>query len=487
MTFFSSLNMNASLIAATKLSNEALFTIGILGGMTIIMWAFSNWRLAVKSALVVALLEGAIRKWVFPSGQELVYFLKDVILIGAYTRFFMAPDLNIRANKLRAPVTMVLVCCMLLLPATINPNIGSFLLAVYGFKIYVFYIPLMFMIPYLFRTQEEMVRQLTWYALLAIPIGLLGILQWRSGVSSIWNVYADQASMDSGGATTFGFGERVRVTGTFSYITGHTTFVIFFAALTVALLSLKEVKWKWLLMGVSLPLILGNGLMGGSRGSLFTVAFVVAGFAIAALSGRIGTNKNYVGMLVGGMIVCAAGGVYVFSDAMEHWNTRYKSGQEAGETVAFRAMQMPLDALKKSLNEAAFNGYGIGATHPAPEAIRRKLRIPPPKRKAPVFDTELGQVLGELGIFGWLGWYVMRVWLIFTIFGAYIKCPPGPVRPLILAALMLSGPHLVISVVLNHTANILLWALMGFGMIPYLEPAKIRRHTHLPRQQLANA
>lgn len=476
-----------STLLAAKLSNQALLTIGAIGGITVIMMAFSNWRLAVKCALVVALFEGAIRKWAFPSGQELVYFLKDVILIGAYLRFFLAPDLNIRANKLRGPSTMVVLCCMFLMPATLNTNIGSFLLAAYGLKIYVFYIPLMFMVPYLFRTQEEMVRQMTWYALLAVPIGLLGILQWRSGATSVWNVYADQASMEQGGATTFGFGDRVRVTGTFSYITGHTTFVIFFSALTVALLSLKEVRWKWLLMGVSLPLILGNGLMGGSRGSLFTVGFVVAGFALAALSGKIGTNKNYVAMLVGGMMVCAAGGAYVFRDAMEHWNTRYQSGQAEGDTFAFRAVQMPLEAMKKSLDEAAFNGYGIGATHPAPEAIRRKLRIAPPKRKAPVFDTEMGQVLAELGIFGWLGWYVMRISLIFTMFAAYKKCPPGPVRPLILAAALLSGPHLVISVVLNHTCSILLWTLMGFGLIPYLEPAKIRRPARVSGQQLANA
>lgn len=487
MIFFSSMNMNVSLIAATKLSNEALFTIGILGGITVIMLAFSNWRLAVKSALVIALLEGAIRKWVFPSGQELVYFLKDVILIGAYIRFFMSPDLQIRANKLRAPYTLVLICCMFMMPATLNPNIGSFLLAAYGLKIYVFYIPLMFMMPYLFRSTEEMVRQMTWYTLLAIPICVLGILQWKAGGTSALNVYADQAAMESAGATTFGFGDRVRVTGTFSYITGHTTFVIFFSTLAVALLSLKEVPMKWLLIWGCLPLILGNALMGGSRGSIFTIGFVVAGFTLAALSGKLGTNKNYAAMLIGGMVICAAGGVYVFSDAMEHWNTRYKSGQATGETVAFRAMQMPLDAMKMTLNESAFNGYGIGATHPAPEAIRRKLRIPPPRRRAPVFDTELGQVLAELGIFGWLGWYVMRFALILTMFRAYIMCPAGPTRPLILAALLLSIPHLVISVVLNHTANILLWSMMGFGMIPFLEPAKIRRLQPQSRQRLLRA
>jgi hypothetical protein len=473
--------------AATQIPLQTLMFLGAGAAMIIVLWSFNKWRLAVKTALVIALFEGALRKWVFPGAQELVYFLKDVFLLGAYLRFFLAPDLDLRATKLRAPIMLVVLCCMFLMPATINPNIGSILLAAYGLKIYVFYIPLMFMMPYLFRNQEEMVRQLTWYALLAIPIGLLGILQWRSGVSSIWNVYADQQGMDHTGATTFGFGDRVRVTGTFSYITGHTTFVIFFATLTVALLSLKEIRWKWLLMGFSLPLIIGNAMMGGSRASVVSIGGIVAGFAIASLSGRIGSSKNFTAMLVGGLAVCAAGTLYFFGEALTHMQLRYQGGKDAGETVAFRAFQMPLDAMKKSLNESAFSGYGIGATHPAPEAIRRKLRIPAPKRKAPVFDTEMGQVLAELGIFGWMGWYFMRVALVFVLIGSYRKCPPGPVKPLVLAAALISIPFLLLSLVLNHTANILLWALIGLGMIPFLESAKIRRPTQVPRQRLANA
>lgn len=473
-----------SLFLAAAIPFQTLMYIGAAAATVIIMWSFNQWRLAVKAALVIALIEGALRKWVFPGGQELIYFLKDVFLIGAYLRFFLAPDLDVRATKLRAPYMLVVLSCLFLMPATLNSNIGSFLLAAYGLKVYVFYIPLMFMIPYLFRTQEEMVRQLTWYALLAIPIGLLGVLQWRSGASSIWNVYADQQAMDQSGATTFGFGDRVRVTGSFSYITGHTTFVIFFATLTVALLSLKEVRWKWLLIGVALPLLGGNAMMGGSRASLFTIGVIVAGFAVASLSGKIGSNKNYTAMLVAGLSVCAAGTLYFFGEALNHWQTRY---QVAGDSVSDRIIGMPLEAMKKSFNEAAFNGYGIGTTHPAPEAIRRKLRIPPPKRKAPVFDTEMGQVLAELGIFGWMGWYFMRVALIVILVGAYWKCPPGPVRPFILAAALISIPYLLLSVILNHTANILLWALIGFGMIPFLEPAKVRRAMPVGRGQIARA
>src|SRR6266508_4662666 len=46
------------------------------------------WRGAVAVALVLAVFEGAIRKWLLPDSQEAVYFAKDALLMGAYVGFF---------------------------------------------------------------------------------------------------------------------------------------------------------------------------------------------------------------------------------------------------------------------------------------------------------------------------------------------------------------------------------------------------------------
>lgn len=62
------------------------------------------------------------------------------------------------------------------------------LLALYGLKIYLFYIPLLFLMPFLFRTEQEINRQMTWYALIAIPICLLGAAQFAAGSASPLNV-----------------------------------------------------------------------------------------------------------------------------------------------------------------------------------------------------------------------------------------------------------------------------------------------------------
>ena len=60
------------ILAAPKLSIGTLLLLGTFAGIMVIAWAYSYWRAAIKTAIFVALVEGAIRKWVFPSGQELV-------------------------------------------------------------------------------------------------------------------------------------------------------------------------------------------------------------------------------------------------------------------------------------------------------------------------------------------------------------------------------------------------------------------------------
>ncbi|OYW71064.1 MAG: hypothetical protein B7Z37_28775 [Verrucomicrobia bacterium 12-59-8] len=458
------------ILGAVKLPLSTLLGLGALGASIIIAWSYANWRTAVKVAFVAVLVEGAIRKWLLPSGEELVYFLKDVFLIGAYVKFYFAPDPELRALRLRVPGTIIFLLCALVSFSALNPNIGSPLLAAYGLKIYFMYVPLTFMMPYLFRTQQEMLRQLTWYVLLAIPICLLGFLQYSSDRFSVINTFA--SGMSETGATGFGVGDRARVTGTFSYLTGHTTFVIVFFALTVALLALRETRWKWLLIFVLIPMLAGNALMGGSRATVVSMSFVTVGFTLVSMSGRLGTSRNFVMILAFGSVLAIGGAVYFFTDALAHWESR---AHTAGDSMHSRTIDHPLAALKAAMEEGGVFGFGIGTEHPATVAIRNKLGILPPKARPPFLDNELGEVLAELGIMGFLSWYALRLVLLWLTWQSYRSSPAGIVRVLCLAVILIAGPFLLMSVVYNHTASFFVFALSGFGLIPLLEPTIQRR------------
>lgn len=458
------------ILAATRLPLSTLLGIGAVGALIIVGWSYSHWRAAVKISFVAVLVEGAIRKWLLPQGEELVYFLKDVFLVGAYLKFYFAPDPEMRAYRLRVPGTLIFLLCAVVSFSALNPNIGSGLLAAYGLKIYFMYVPLAFMMPYLFRNQQEMLRQITWYALLAIPICVLGFLQYTSDRFSVLNTFA--SGMSESGAVGFGVGDRARVTGTFSYITGHTTFVIIFFTLALALLSMRETKWKPLMLFGMLPMLAGNALMGGSRASVVTMAFVAMGFTLAAISGRLATSRNFVTTLVVGGVLAIGGVVYFFSDALAHFEARSDS---AGDNLSSRVISHPLAALEAAIESGGFLGYGIGTAHPATYAIRNKLGILPMKTRPRTLDNELGQVLEELGVLGFIGWYGLRLMLLGLVWTSYTKSPPGLIRALCLAVLLISSPFLIMSVVYNHTANFFIFALSGLSLIPLVEPTVQRR------------
>lgn len=457
-------------LAATKVPLSTLLLLGGAAAFVLIAWSYSHWRAAVKVAFVALLFEGAVRKWLLPQGQELVYFLKDVFLVGAYIRFFLAPDPELRGYRLRIPGALILGLCGIVSMASFNPNIGSMILGAYGVKIYLFYIPLMFMMPFLFRTQDELKRNLLYYSWLGIPICLLGILQWRSDTFSVMNTYA--GGMDEAGATTFGFGNKARITGTFSYITGHSTFVIFFGVLNLILLSWQETRRKWLIMGVSLPLLGANAFMGGSRSSLFAIALVAGGFVLASFGGKVATSRQFLTTLIVGFVISCAGALYMFADATLYWQTRYKESADGFEE---RVFGQTFRALEFGLKDGGLGGLGIGTTHPASEAIRNTLRIPPPKQRPPVFDNEMGQVMVELGIFGFVAWYVLRILLLFLAWSGFRQAPPGPLRSIALATVLIYCPYFVMSLVLNHTANFLIYGMLGLTMLPFLEPTVQRR------------
>jgi len=459
---------------AVSLSKTTLLGVGAAGALVLVAWSFYHWRAAVKAALVVALIEGALRKWAFPQGQELVYFLKDVFLFGAYVKFFLAPDLDVRSHRLRIPTGVILLLCGIVGLGAVNPNINSIFLSLFGLKVYFFYLPLVFMMPYLFRTEDELVRHMTWFVLLALPICVLGLLQWQAGPNSILTVYAAREGCE-GGAVGFGFGmgDRARITGTFSYITGHATFIIFFVTLCLVMLTVRETRWKWLIAWVVLPLLAVNSLMSGSRSGLYTAAFIIAGMALPAFAGRIGQGTPIRTILitslgVGGLVIS-----YWFYEAFFYMSFRARF---TGDTIYERTIGHTAEALAFAFEKAGLYGYGLGLTHPAVGSLKNFLGIAGPAVQPVGVEAEPGQVWMDVGVFGFVAWYSVRLLLVWLCWRSYTLARTSVQKSFALAAFLISFPYLTMQVVINHTANILLFALYGLAMLPALEPLVMLRH-----------
>ena len=114
-----------------------------------------NWRNLVKAALFALLIEGAIRKWYLPQAKDLIYFLKDFFLLGAYIIYFNLPksqrEVTIKNNLLMPLIFLVTIWCTF---DVFNPSLGSPLVGIMGLKGYLWNIPLIWMVPNLFNSEK---------------------------------------------------------------------------------------------------------------------------------------------------------------------------------------------------------------------------------------------------------------------------------------------------------------------------------------------
>ncbi|WP_417735102.1 hypothetical protein [Rosistilla oblonga] len=440
---------------------ELLLPAAVIAG-AIVFLAMQHWKTGLKVVFVFILFEGAVRKWILPGAADLVYFIKDVILIGVYLGFWtrgMALRRSLDWTKIPIPVFKVTLLPLAIL--AFNPNVGSVSAGLLGARGYFFYLPIFFIVPFIFNSKQDMLRQLSVYALLAIPVCLLGVLQSRSDSFSVLNTYASGTS--EWGASTFGGGQgRVRVTGTFSYLSGHVVFVSVFFALTLALITNPSVQYRKLLTYVSLPLLVGNAFMSGSRAAFLAIAVIAVGFTLTKMGALSAAGKK---QAVRTTVAIAFAGValagYFFYDAVD---ALYQRSQRSRDSVKIRLVDSTIHHIDVAWEHGGVLGAGLGTTSPAVRALRRRLRLPEPQYSAGFYDMEIGQVLAEGGLAGFSFWYCFRISVLLAIGGIYRSCRDEQLRTFALATLLLSFPFMVQSLVFNHVACVLLWGMAGVSL-----------------------
>jgi hypothetical protein len=378
-------------------------TLVLLAGVALAFWAVRSWRRAVQGAMVLLVIEGALRKWVFPGSQDLVYFAKDVILLGAYVGFWNDRERLGPRSSLSPGIAAALGLAAFFGALQIfNPRLPSLALGILGFKSYFLYAPLIFVLPATFADDATLARFLKLYLLLPIPIGLLAGLQFFSPGSSMLNVYA------RGGAdtiSTFGTSTHVRVTGTFSYISGYSAFLLASAILLMTVFA--TLRWRLrghlLLYGAFAMTLLGM-LMTGSRGPIFILMVLFPAYWVLAV-GREAGGAATAGRL---LVVVTLLGLFV-ANAVPEALTAFRGRAASGEDFAGRLVS-PFAAPLHILDEAGVLGFGIGSTHQAATALLgRGADYNWLGGAAP--EAESGKVMLELGPMGFAFVYFLRIQL----------------------------------------------------------------------------
>jgi hypothetical protein len=191
---------------------------------------------------LLLIFEGAVRKWMFPSLGQVLFFVRDPFVLAAYViafrhGFFPRGNGFLLAGMAFGLLAVLLVGVQILSPAASS---GGAMLAAYGWRNYFFYIPLAFVIGEAFQRADKE-RLVRWTLILAIPTGLLAFLQFMSPLDSPINVgFGGGKELQFRGLTTDS--EHTRPMGLFTSDIGQKEFTVSALAMAFSLWLLPAAR-----------------------------------------------------------------------------------------------------------------------------------------------------------------------------------------------------------------------------------------------------
>lgn len=215
--------------------------------------------------IILLFSEGAMRKWFFPSLSNIIFIVRDPVVILMYI-------MAIRGRLFPESwfVRSALFFSFIFLFLHMFPPHGSFLVTLFGIRTNFLYIPLMFLIPKIFdRKDVERVGQ--FFMLLAIPMALLMVIQFLSPPDSFVN-----AAVGGGRQLSAGLKGVVRPAGIFAFNTAVGKYLSMTVAFILYAMSQKGLVSVLMLLFAG-PSVVVSLLSSGSRNNLLQALIVFVG------------------------------------------------------------------------------------------------------------------------------------------------------------------------------------------------------------------
>jgi hypothetical protein len=473
----------ASSVAGVVLTYVATHREGVVGGIepvlmvmavVFVIAAVRNWQMGVNTILVVVVVEGAVRKWFFPSASELVYFYKDVLMIATLIGYFRTgqkPPLLIKRH-LKSVLLLLGIFTLYLVAAAALPGGPHPVIGLLGLRAYCLYVPLAFLLPRAFPTKDDLLNFLKWYLLLVLPVAVIGVMQFLDTDSrSVLNRYAINEETATGprGVATFGTAAEiyyVRITSTFSYISGLAVYLPIMFALLLAITSLNSRKYLRrgirMLFYVAVASTIVLSMMTGSRGAVLGIVLIACVFYFH--TSRKSAFKRVQQIAVVGVILYIALATLFPQVYDAFYNRTFGTEDRMNEGWSRIA-----SAFSLPINEASYAGilgYGVGLTQNAVPTLMKRLDIPGPTNPIPIgYEGESGRVMLELGIAGFVFFTLLRLALLVTVFRMCHLIREPEARALAYAAAAaLVVPLIAGGAIVTHTQNVYQWFLIGIIM-----------------------
>ena len=382
-----------------------------------------NWRAGFYAFIVWLLIEDFIRKYM--GNNMLIYFAKDVLVAILYFSFFYAV-LRRRATWFRFPFLISFSFFLWLgLLQCFNSNSPSLLYSLLGFKLYFFYVPLLFIGYALIEEEEDLRRFLIISMGLATVIACLGIVQSIAGPSFLnpTVIAPDIRELSTlyrvapiSGAILYQPNSVFVSAGRFDM---YLLLVWLVGLGSVGYLVLRRYRQKVILGGVALVAV--AAVMCGGRGSLLYVVGSGLVLAAAFLWGapwKWGQARRLVKAI---WRIAAATGigllitVCVFPEALgARWSYYAETvlPNSPKEQLTGRLESYPVQEFEKAFTQGGWLlGHGIGTASLGGQYVSRWLG-----QHRPNFGVEsgYGNIVLEFGILGLFLWFLWTAALLIS-------------------------------------------------------------------------
>jgi hypothetical protein len=366
-----------------------------------------HWRKSIIFLLYFILIEGALRKWFLPSFQKEIFAFKFLILSGIYIGFLR--DKKLKGEKIfpPSPLNFLLIIYVIYgLFQIFNPNIKNLLIGLIGFFVEFSPVFLIYLTKEVFDEEEKIYKFIKNYAFFSLPLIIIGFIQYNLSPNHLLNYYAHNVPADAM------VGTSVRPSSTFPYISGYAIYLHLISVLLIYILTILDLKiFENIYFLIVFILLNLSVFLTGSRGLFGYVLFTYIIYAFILIKDLKGKMLKFFLPFIFSifLIFFTPFGKKIYN------NFLVRAKGEGYEEVKRRIKIAYIEPFSFAEFSSLF-GYGTGMTYQGVGFLKEGEGSFMPQG----FESELGRITIEYGIFGLFLTFLFRIVIILLFLKQFL-------------------------------------------------------------------
>jgi hypothetical protein len=238
------------------------------------------WRLYVKLLIIYIPFSGVVQTLLYPSPLPILF--KDIFfIIPAYLGFYLSVIIGTTKNKTNKSnilfVLFFILLASLVFVQSFNPSVPNWLVAAIGAKVWLFYLPMLFLGFHFIRNQTDLIKLLRIMVLLIWIPCTIGILEYFASVFFGYQyimtmLYGDAARSVSQNFANFEFagGYLYRIPSTFSFSAQYFGYLLAMIVPAYMLMKIDPIDtWRRIATYSLFTLIIASFISGTRAAFLF--------------------------------------------------------------------------------------------------------------------------------------------------------------------------------------------------------------------------